>query len=508
MKLRYSDDMAVKSYETLFRLAKSLNLYPDIDSLLDFITREILNLINVEGAMVLLLDVPKDEFYFSAATFEDGITGKKIKAIRFPSSKGVAGQVLRTGQPLIVSDTTRNYWFFGEIDRQTGYQTRNMLDVPIRVHSRIIGVLCAVNKKGGEFDAQDMELLLAIADTVAHPIENTRINQELARSYEEVKSLSSAKDKVIHHLSHELKTPVSVLSASLDLIEKKLGGPFPEDVERIFVRARRNLQRLLEMQYEIEDLLQKKDYKTFYLLSKLLDSCVDELEVLITEEMGGLEVLRKIDRRIEELFGPRESVPRSVDLQAFVEKALRKIGFRFAHRECRIIKTLNPVPLIMIPEDVLMKILEGLVRNAVENTPDRGEVEVYVKTEKSGVLLEVEDHGVGITPENLNLLFENYFTVYDTSGYSSRNPYDFGAGGKGFDLLRMKLFSEQYHFQIRIHSRRCRFIIEGEYTCPGNIDKCSRCSSVNTCRESGGTVVSVFFPAPETMEETRGKQVP
>ncbi len=59
---------------------------------------------------------------------------------------------------------------------------------------------------------------------VALPIENARINDELQRSYEEVKSYNRAKDRVIHHLSHELKTPVSVLAASLNLLNKKISG--------------------------------------------------------------------------------------------------------------------------------------------------------------------------------------------------------------------------------------------------------------------------------------------
>ncbi len=65
-----------------------------------------------------------------------------------------------------------------------------------------------------------MELLSAIANIVALPVENAGINEELKRSYEEVQILNRAKDRVIHHLSHELKTPVSVLSASLTLLAK------------------------------------------------------------------------------------------------------------------------------------------------------------------------------------------------------------------------------------------------------------------------------------------------
>ncbi len=487
-------EMDTKNYKILFSLAQSIRLYPDIDRLLKFISREILEFINVKGIIVMLLDESKKEFFVNAAAFTDKKAEKKIKKIHFPEDKGIPGRILKTGEPIITSDTDLNQWLFNEIIRTSGYKMHTVVYVPIKIGKRMIGVLTAVNKKTDVFSKHDAELLSAIADTIAHPIENARINHKLALSYQEVKSLNAAKDKVIHHLSHELKTPVSVLDACLVMIEKKLKQADKGELSKIFQRAGRNIQRLLEMQYEIEDLLRTKDYKTFNLLSRLLDACTDELKMLITEEMGGGQVITRIQEKIEDLFGPRESISEKIKVNQFVEQSLGGIGLRFARRDCRIIKNINPVPWIFIPEDVLMKILEGLIRNAVENTPEKGEINVSVIKKKGGCLLNIEDFGVGITDENMALLFENYFMTYNTNDYSSRRPYDFGAGGRGFDLLRMKLFSEQYNFHIKISSVRCRHINDN-FSCPGSIDKCNKCSSITQCKQSGGTLVSVFFPA-------------
>jgi signal transduction histidine kinase len=198
-----------------------------------------------------------------------------------------------------------------------------MLDVPIRTPDRIIGILCSVNKKEGEFDQDDLELLSAIASTVASPIENARINEELKRSYEEVKSLNRAKDRVIHHLSHELKTPVSVLSASLSLLVKRLAGIDSMDKKNwksIMERAQRSLKRILEMQYEIEDILREKDYSTYHMLLTLIDACADEIEALAELESGNDDMVQGIRNRIEELFGPRDAVAENIFLHEFVEK--------------------------------------------------------------------------------------------------------------------------------------------------------------------------------------------
>ena len=127
-------------------------------------------------------------------------------------------------------------------------------------------------------------------------------------------------------------------------------------------------------------------------------------------------------------------------MDQFVENKIQALQPRFAHRRCRVTTRLTPVPAIWIPADVLDKIVEGLVRNAVENTPDGGRIIVAVREGKIGPELEINDNGVGITAENQRLIFDNYFTAYETMQYSSRKPYDFGAGGKGFDLLRMRIF--------------------------------------------------------------------
>ncbi len=489
---------AARINQALFQIAQALYRHRALDARLELITREVRQLLEVEGASVILLDEEKREFFFRISVFDDQSTGQRMQEVRFPIEKGVAGEVVRTGKPLIVNDTSQNPFYFATVDEKAGYRTRSMLDVPLATPERTIGVLCAVNKKGGPFTEDDAALLSAVANLVALPIENASVHEALARSFEEVKRLNRAKDRVIHHLSHELKTPLSVLSAALNLLAKPLAGV--EGGERwqgTLDRARRNLQRLLDMQYKLEDILQEREADHHRMLSLLLDQCADELEALAAEEFGEETLTERLRRRIDWLFGPREAKPETIDLARFTDRYLSLLRPKFAHRRLSLETHLEATRPILVPADVLGKVIEGLVRNAVENTPDGGSLQVVVRAGESGPVLEVRDSGIGLSTETRQLIFGNFFTAYEPMHYSTRRPYDFRAGGKGFDLLRMQIFAERYGFTIGMESRRCRYMPAEADECPGDVAQCRQARAAAPCADNGGTVVTVTFRPAE-----------
>jgi PAS domain S-box-containing protein len=481
--------------ETLLRISRALPEYPDLEDLLDYISREINELLNTEGALVILLDEVKQELFFLGAAYDDSITQKRAKQIRYPANEGVSGKVIKTGEPVIIKDTSMDADYVSVIDKKLGYQSRSMLDVPLRSGDRIIGVLCATNKKEGVFDQKDVELLSMIASTVALSIENARFADEIKEAYREVTSLNRAKDKVINHLSHELKTPVSILSASLNILGKKLTDLSQDGWKPTLDRAERNLERILDIQYEVEDIMRDKQFRAHTLLSLLLDQCQDELETLVADEVGEGPVVERIRNRIEDIYGPKESTVSEIHLDSFVQERLNRLKPKLGHRQVEIVTQLEPVPEICVPEDVMLKVVDGLIKNAVENTPNEGKIEVSVHKKGEGSELVVHDYGIGITEEYQRRIFEGFFTTQETMSYSSKKPFDFNAGGKGADLLRMKIFSERYNFTIDLDSSRCPALSNENDTCPGKISECHICKEGKGCHRTGGTTFTLFFPA-------------
>ena len=483
-----------RTNEAMLHISMALPRYPALEDLLDYVNSEVNRLLDSEGCVVILLDEEKQELFVIGAAYDTTDTQKRVKEIRFSMDQLMAGRVIQTGQPLIVSDTSKDRRLHEERDRKLGYKTRNLDLVPLKSHDRIIGVLCAINKKGGDFDRSDTEMLEMIAGTVALSIENARVSEELKQAYREVSSLNRAKDKVINHLSHELRTPIAVLSGALNLLTKKLVTLTDEAWKSNVEMAKRNLDRIRDIQYEVEDIMEGRQSRPYALLSLLLDQCTDELETLVAEEAGEGPLVARIRKRIEELFGPKEAVSRKISLEQTLQDRLEQLKPRFAHRELQIITHLESTPPIYIPPEVLQKVIDGLIKNAVENTPDEGKIEVAVQKKGEGALLLVHDYGIGITEDAQRRIFEGFFTTQDTMAYSSRRPFDFNAGGKGADLLRMKIFSERYNFQINMASTRCPFLPKEADVCPGRISQCPACSNAEGCHRSGGTIFSLYFP--------------
>ncbi|MFZ1985307.1 MAG: ATP-binding protein [Desulfatitalea sp.] len=81
----------------------------------------------------------------------------------------------------------------------------------------------------------------------------------LAPSDPQVEDFDFAKDRVLHHLSHALKTPLAVLIASLKLLAKHLNRLPDSAWQTVYQRAQRNLERLLSIEYETEDILGQRE---------------------------------------------------------------------------------------------------------------------------------------------------------------------------------------------------------------------------------------------------------
>jgi HD-GYP domain-containing protein (c-di-GMP phosphodiesterase class II) len=133
--------------------------------------------LKASASSVLLLDEKKHELYFEVA---EGTVGHKLRRIRINADSGIAGWVVRNGRPLIVNDVSRDVRFNQNMDKTTGFNTRSMLALPLRVHEKLVGVIEVINKcDGSGFTDTDLEVITPVASIAAITIENTRLHEEV-----------------------------------------------------------------------------------------------------------------------------------------------------------------------------------------------------------------------------------------------------------------------------------------------------------------------------------------
>jgi len=190
---------------------------------------------------VFLYDNQADQLWSKFAT------GIQKNRIRIPSNFGVAGWVFKNREPLIINDAYSEDRFYPEIDKDTGFLTKNILCIPlVNKSDYCVGVLQVLNKISGDFTQKDKELLISISHYISIALENANL-------YEGLKTISEAREKVIDHLSHELRTPVSIIDAALVRISKVLAEDKIQKIDRPMTRCKRNLRRLTNLQEKIED---------------------------------------------------------------------------------------------------------------------------------------------------------------------------------------------------------------------------------------------------------------
>jgi PAS domain S-box-containing protein len=327
------------------------------------------------------------------------------------------------------------------------------------------------------------------------------------QSHRQLEQLNRAKTKAVNHISHELKTPLSVIQGSMRLLRGRLDGtPFAEQAESMFQAMEKNLLRLFQMQKEAERLLRAtRDVDSLALLDD-----INRLKERLTD-LGELppDISASCDGLREWVSGclPGTETFRPIRMHSFLSEGAKKALALAADRRVNIRVEGNEDIRVLMDPTVLSEMIDGLIKNAIENTPDGGMVTLSVE-ERESVFVVTSDTGVGITEEDQKCIFDGLFHAKDTERYTSKRPYSFGAGGKGLDLLRMKVNAQRFAFGLSVKSIRCPYLSDEEDECPGDIALCAHCTTTGDCYLSGSTFSLVLTkegtkePSDPTQTET------
>jgi GAF domain-containing protein len=108
------------------------------DTLIQSVVEVARAIFNASASSIFLLDESTDELVFEAV---DGAGASTLPGRRFPATKGIAGWVLTSHEPIIVSDVSRNTAFARDVAESTGYIPHSLMAAPLMNDDRPLGVL-------------------------------------------------------------------------------------------------------------------------------------------------------------------------------------------------------------------------------------------------------------------------------------------------------------------------------------------------------------------------------
>lgn len=188
----------VQQLTTLLSLNTAISASTDIHSVLRLVSLAARQAVNAEASALLLLDVKTRQLYFETAA---GEKSRQVREMRVPLGQGIAGWVAERGESLLINDPYQDPRFFKEADQKSGFTTRNLLCVPIKLkHSestlsdQIVGVLEVLNKREGAFTPDDQEVIQFVANQAAVTIENSRLFKTLRITLAKLKILQVTSD--------------------------------------------------------------------------------------------------------------------------------------------------------------------------------------------------------------------------------------------------------------------------------------------------------------------------
>lgn len=335
------------------------------------------------------------------------------------SNEGLVGWVMANGRALHLDDVTQHPHYR---PAELIPHTRSVLILPLRMGTHVQGVLDLQSQQTAAFSAEDEQLFQLIADQIAIAVRNGQLYEqtrhfnerlekmvaertaELEEAYRRLSRLDQTKADFISIASHELRTPLTIISFNNQmLLQEALGRHQPENI-RWAEGIRDGVLRI----------------------SSVIESMLD---------------VAQIDTQSLALHWG------TVPLYALMGKLQEQFHAVLAQRRLTLqVADLRPLPPVWGDVKALEKIFYHILVNAIKYTPDGGQIRVSGRAftlnmedhpATPAIQMRIEDTGIGIPTDALDLIFEKFYQTGPVLLHSSGQT-SFKGGGSGLGLAIAK----------------------------------------------------------------------
>ncbi len=377
MRIRRSEQAVRRRNQelsTLIEINRMVSSSLELDEVLEATIQGIREILRVDAGSVALVDEETGNLVFrKTLSPERGWSAGKV----IEPGEGIVGYVAASGEPQLVNNVDLDPHFRAEVDEEKGFTSRAILCVPLVIRNEAIGAI-EVNKLEGEFSDQDMELLQAMAASVAVAVDNANLYRELADFADELERSQAqliqaekmaAIGRLAASVAHEINNPLQAIHNSLHL----------------------SLHKRLEME-------KRQQY---------LGMAQSEVQRLI-----------EIVQRMLDFYRPSRGGAQPTDVNAIVENVLALAHKRLQHGRIQPDACLGQdLPKISVVADQITQVFLNIVINAIDAMPEGGDL--YIETKSSSdhesgrewVLISFQDTGPGLSRKEIDSLFEPFYTT-------------------------------------------------------------------------------------------------
>ncbi len=370
--------------QRLYDLSRTIGTGTDLSDVLPEIVGRVAGSVSARTGVVMIYRAAEEALEVMSPIWVAGHT-LRAEGYKLPLVEGGINQrVFTSGEPVIRNDLVESEardQFLIDLDAQ------QILSVPLRIESRVIGVLMLADKPDGTFSEEDVAALQSLAGPSALVLNQMMRYQQARDEGEKMAELAKLKTDFVSTVSHELRTPLTSIIGSLRTLQRPQLAPPDPNAQQLLATAHRQANRLRSL---IEDLL----------------------------------VVSRIDNQALPVR------PQLIELEQFLADAVEGVP------DTEGIVTLDIEPeaaQLRSDPDHLGRIITNLLYNAVKYAPD-SPLEIWARQRRGEIWLSVIDHGPGIPYELHDHIFDRFTQV---AGHVTR-----GKGGTGLGLSIVRGLTE------------------------------------------------------------------
>jgi len=382
----------------LGKLTKTISSSLDIQTIYGVFAEELKKIVPLDFATIVVIE-GNDLRFFALSTAVDSVWGEAGTTIPL---EGTATQWVARNKRVLVEPDLASERLFWTGEKYLEHGIRSLVYLPLFSQGEVFGSFIVGSCRAKAYGEADVAFLEQVASQLSLAMENARLYAREKGERQRLEVLNKHREEFLSIISHELKTPLTSIKSSGDLLYEELAGDKHPARKRLIENIRRSTERLESM------------------LNNLLN--------MVRLRSGPLEVrLRSIDIL--------PCIKNAVELCAtpIEEKA------QTFQMECP-----ESLPPIMADPEGIELILTNLIGNANKFTPRGGWIKLSVQQTDSRVFIEVADSGPGISEAEQEFIFEPFYR-----GEASRS----GVKGMGVGLATVKQLVQLHGGTVKVKSR-------------------------------------------------------